>query len=102
MHANSIISRAALAAAIAGGAWLTAGTAIAQEGPARDPYGYAQPVPVADVDITIGMHGDRYWDGRRYWRHEEWMRRHEHEHDPWRHDDDRRLRPRDDEPRHGY
>ncbi|RQR66775.1 hypothetical protein DIE19_03625 [Burkholderia sp. Bp9126] len=59
MHANSIISRAALAAAIAGGAWLAAGT-------------------------------------------EEWVRRHEHEHDPWRHEDERRMRPHYDEGRSDY
>ncbi|RQS15949.1 hypothetical protein DIE07_00130 [Burkholderia sp. Bp9002] len=102
MHANSIISRAALAAAIAGGACVAASTAIAQEGPARDPHGYARPIPVADVDVTIGLHGDRYWDGHRYWRHEEWVRRHEHEHDPWRHEDERRMRPHYDDGRSDY
>ncbi|WP_396328642.1 hypothetical protein [Burkholderia anthina] len=26
--------------------------------------------------IVIGWHGDRYWDGRRYWGRDEWNRHH--------------------------
>ncbi|WP_369679559.1 hypothetical protein [Burkholderia ubonensis] len=59
MQIRSIISHAALAAAMAGGVSLSAGTAIAQEGPAPGTYGQAHSIPAADVDITIGMHGDR-------------------------------------------
>lgn len=49
---------------------------------------YVQPhmMPV-DVSINIGWHGDRYWDGHRYWAHDDWMRHHPHDHDPYRHDD---------------
>ncbi|KVD80447.1 hypothetical protein [Burkholderia ubonensis] len=104
MQIRSIISHAALAAAMAGGVSLSAGTAIAQEGPAPGTYGQAHSIPAADVNITIGMHGDRYWDGHRYWRHEEWV--HEHareEHDPWRRDEEsEHMRRRYDEPRRDY
>jgi hypothetical protein len=26
--------------------------------------------------IVIGWHGDRYWDGRRYWARDDWYRHH--------------------------
>jgi hypothetical protein len=26
--------------------------------------------------IVIGWHGDRYWDGRRYWARDDWNRHH--------------------------
>ncbi|MGU7774469.1 hypothetical protein ACV229_30360 [Burkholderia sp. MR1-5-21] len=93
-------SRAAWVALIAGSAWLTAGPAIAQEGSRPEPYGQVQRMP-ADVNVTIGMHGDRYWDGHRYWRHDEWAHRHPHDRDPWHQDDDPRMRPHYDEP-HRY
>ncbi|KUZ67903.1 hypothetical protein [Burkholderia ubonensis] len=103
MQIRSIISHAALAAVMAGGASLSAGTAIAQEGPAPGPSSQAHLIP-AGVDITIGMHGDRYWDGHRYWRHEEWV--HEHareERDPWRRDEEERhMRLRDEEVHRDY
>lgn len=36
-----------------------------------------QPAPVyAQPAIVIGWHGDRYWDGRRYWGRDEWNHRH--------------------------
>ncbi|MCM2493128.1 hypothetical protein EFP18_23960 [Burkholderia glumae] len=35
--------------------------------------GYGQP-GVAVVDVNVGWHGDRYWDGRRYWGRDEWNR----------------------------
>jgi hypothetical protein len=86
MNARTVFSRTVLAVLLACGAWMGAGAAFAQEAPPLIPVG---------VNITIGMHGDRYWDGHRYWAHDEWMRRHPHEHDPWHHDGDHR-----DEPRH--
>jgi hypothetical protein len=99
MKVRSIISRTALAAVVAGGAWLAAGGAFAHEAPPPAPYGDARLIPV-DVSINVGMHGDRYWDGHRYWAHDEWAHRHPHERDPWQHDD-RRMPPRDGEP-HRY
>ena len=97
MKVRSIISRTALAAVVAGGAWLATGAAFAQESPRYAPFGEAHLMPVG-VSIEIGMHGDRYWDGHRYWAHDEWMRRHPHDRDPWHHDD---RRPPHDEP-HRY
>lgn len=37
-----------------------------------------QPAPVyaPAPAIVIGWHGDRYWDGRRYWGRDEWNRHH--------------------------
>ena len=37
-----------------------------------------QPAPVYAVPpaIVIGWHGDRYWDGRRYWGRDDWYRHH--------------------------
>lgn len=39
---------------------------------------YAPPPPVyaPPPAIIIGWHGDRYWDGRRYWGRDEWRRHH--------------------------
>ncbi|SAK93602.1 lipoprotein [Caballeronia fortuita] len=28
--------------------------------------------------VTVGWHGDRYWDGHRYWQRQEWERHHHH------------------------
>lgn len=42
----------------------------------------------APVGITIGWHGDQYYDGHRYWAHDDWMRNHPHDPDPRRHGDD--------------
>jgi hypothetical protein len=95
MEVRSIFSRTAVAAVLATGAWLTTGTAFAQEGPAPAPYGQARLIPV-DVNISIGMHGGRYWDGHRYWQRDEWARGHPHGRDPWGHDAARR-RPHDDQ-----
>jgi hypothetical protein len=79
-------SRSMLAALVAGGALLTAGSAFAQAdrmvisapGPVTT---YEQPrmMPVG-VQIDLGWHGDRYWDGHRYWAH------HPHDPDPRHHD----------------
>jgi hypothetical protein len=41
------------------------------------------------VSINIGWHGDRYYDGHRYWAHDDWMRHHPHDYDPHHHDDHR-------------
>jgi hypothetical protein len=41
-----------------------------------------QPAPVYGAPvyggpaIVIGWHGDRYWDGRRYWARDDWYRHH--------------------------
>jgi hypothetical protein len=36
-----------------------------------------QPAPVyAAPAVVIGWHGDRYWDGRRYWARDDWYRHH--------------------------
>ncbi|HEV3422956.1 MAG TPA: hypothetical protein VG105_04065 [Paraburkholderia sp.] len=85
-------SRSMLAALVAGGALLTAGSAFAQAdrmvisapGPVTT---YEQPrmMPVG-VQIDLGWHGDRYWDGHRYWAHDDWMRHHPHDPDPRHHD----------------
>lgn len=32
--------------------------------------------------VIVGWHGDRYYDGRRYWGRDEWNRRH-HPHRGW-------------------
>jgi hypothetical protein len=37
-------------------------------------YAYAPP-PV----IVVGWHGDRYYDGRRYWDRDDWNRHHGHD-----------------------
>jgi hypothetical protein len=99
MKVRSIISRTALAAIAASAACLTAGTAVAQEATPSEPFGEARLIPV-DVSISVGMHGDRYWDGHRYWAHDEWAHRHPHDRDPWNHDD-RRVPPHDIDP-HRY
>jgi hypothetical protein len=36
---------------------------------------YGAPV-YGGPSIVIGWHGDRYWDGRRYWRRDDWNRYH--------------------------
>ena len=86
-------------AAVAVGALGLSGTAIAQVGlginigvPApvyvapQPVYGpppvlYAPPPPVyapvyAQPAIVIGWHGDRYYDGRRYWNRDDYYRHH--------------------------
>jgi hypothetical protein len=32
--------------------------------------------PYGAPAIVIGWHGDRYWDGRRYWARDDWYRHH--------------------------
>ncbi|MGI4815115.1 MAG: hypothetical protein ACRYG5_19050 [Janthinobacterium lividum] len=41
------------------------------------------PAASAQVIIAPGWHGDRYYDGHRYWERREWERRHHHRH--WDH-----------------
>lgn len=93
-------SRSIIASLIAGGALLGASAAFAQQEPmyvhgGPPPATYEQPhmLPVG-VDISIGWHGDRYYDGNRYWAHDDWMRHHPRDPDPHRyHDDDHRPPP---------
>ncbi|MFM0203902.1 hypothetical protein PQR53_29050 [Paraburkholderia fungorum] len=87
-------SRSIIATLLAGGALLAAGSAFAQErvvienGPGPAAYGQPHMMPVG-VSINIGWHGDRYYDGHRYWAHDDWMRHHPHDNDPHHHDDHR-------------
>jgi hypothetical protein len=93
-------SSSIIATLLAGGALLATGSAFAQErvivenghGPAV--YGQPHMMPVG-VSVDIGWHGDRYYDGHRYWDHDEWMRNHPHDRDPHRHDDHREQPHRD-------
>lgn len=39
--------------------------------------------PVSTVVMAPGWHGDRYYDGHRYWAHDEWVRNH-HDDRGWR------------------
>jgi hypothetical protein len=34
------------------------------------------------VSVTVGWHGDRYYDGHRYWERREWERHHPVHHEP--------------------
>jgi hypothetical protein len=100
MKARSIIYSALVSAAATGLA-LTTGTAFAQHSPSQAAYGQARLIPVASVEI--GIHNDRYWDGHRYWAHDEWRRDHPRDRDPWRYEHDRRMRPHhDDDESHRY
>ncbi len=86
-------TRSILATLLAGGAMLGASSAFAQSdrmvisapGPVVT-YGQPQMMPVG-VQVDIGWHGDRYYDGHRYWAHDDWMRHHPHDQDPHHHDD---------------
>jgi hypothetical protein len=46
--------------------------------PPPPPVVYAPPPPQVYVQpaIVIGWHGDRYYDGRRYWARDDWYRHH--------------------------
>jgi hypothetical protein len=82
------ISHAIAAALVAGSALMAAGSASAQAVYSIAPqpaYDAPHAIPV-DVNVTIGWHGDRYWDGHRYWAHDDWMHRHPHDPDPRRDD----------------
>jgi len=88
MNAIKKTSRTIVAALIAGGALLGASSAFAQYVPV---YGQPHMMPVG-VQVNIGWHGDRYYDGHRYWAHDDWMRHHPHDRDPY-HDRDHRPPP---------
>jgi 4-hydroxy-3-methylbut-2-en-1-yl diphosphate synthase IspG/GcpE len=45
-------------------------------------------VAPAPVGITIGWHGEQYYDGHRYWAHDDWMRNHPNDRDPHNEHDD--------------
>ncbi|MEM5421370.1 hypothetical protein [Paraburkholderia ferrariae] len=89
-------ARAIAAALIAGGALMGASSAFAQSAPyglraeSAPQYGQPRMMPV-DAHVSIGWHENRYYDGHRYWEHDEWM--HHHPHDPgpprYREDDHR-------------
>lgn len=97
MKKNHHTARSIIALALAGGAFIGAGSALAYESPALAVYGQPGVMPVG-VTISIGLHGDRYWDGHRYWDRDDWVRHHPHDRDPWRH-----RRPDHDRGRgHGY
>ncbi|KUY90489.1 hypothetical protein WS48_02120 [Burkholderia sp. RF7-non_BP1] len=94
MKPMTLSNRRILATLVAGSALVAASAAVAQvyvEPPPR----YEEPAPAPGVSITIGMHGDRYWDGHRYWEHDAWMHRHPREHDPWREHERERMREHD-------
>ncbi|MGF6775020.1 hypothetical protein [Paraburkholderia sp. GAS334] len=92
MKILSRTTRSVIATVLAGGALLTASSAFAQHDPMmRDgapaaSYGQPHTMPVG-VSINVGWHGDRYYDGHRYWQHDEWMRHHPHDRDPYHHDE---------------
>ena len=75
--------RALIAALLAGGALIGATNASAQQAAPfalradmnSADYGNAHLMPVG-LQLSIGWHNDRYWDGHRYWAHDEWMHRH--------------------------
>ncbi|WP_027802255.1 hypothetical protein [Paraburkholderia dilworthii] len=98
MKAFNKTSRTIIAALLAGGALMAAGGAFAQErviverGPGPVVYGEPHMMPVG-VSINIGWHGDRYYDGHRYWGHDEWMRHHPHDYDPRHHGRDEHRPP---------
>ena len=46
-------------------------------------YGAPHMVRTAVV-LSIGWHGNQYWDGHRYWAHDDWMRGHPHDRGPVR------------------
>jgi len=49
---------------------------------------YVQPVNA--VVVTPGWYGDRYYDGHRYWAHDEWIRNHHDDRGSHGHHDDNR------------
>ena len=81
MKISNKTSRSIITTLLAGGALLAGGSAFAQDrviienGPGPVVYGQPHFVPVG-VSISIGWHGDRYYDGRRYWDRDDWYRRH--------------------------
>ncbi|VWB35229.1 lipoprotein [Burkholderia lata] len=85
MKPLTIATRRIMATLVAGGALAATSTAFAQGYGAPQPrYEERAPAPGVGVSVEIGMHGDRYWDGHRYWERDEWQHRHPHDRDPWR------------------
>ncbi|RKU00343.1 hypothetical protein C7H84_27870 [Burkholderia sp. Nafp2/4-1b] len=74
--------RRGLTTLVAGSA-LAAASAVFAQVYAPQPR-YEERAPAPDVSVTVGMHGDRYWDGHRYWEHDAWRHRHPRDRDPWR------------------
>ena len=62
----------------------------------------AAPVAIvpATVGITVGWHGDRYYDGHRYWARDEWMRSHPNDRGWHGQGDNHRGSDRQDDRRH--
>jgi hypothetical protein len=83
MKTQTIAIRRILATLMAGGALVATSAAFAQDYGAPQ-HRYEERAPAADVSVTVGMHGDRYWDGHRYWEHDAWRHRHPRDRDPWR------------------
>jgi hypothetical protein len=44
--------------------------------PPPPPVVYAPPPVYVQPAIVVGWHGDRYYDGRRYWARDDWDRHH--------------------------
>ncbi|HEF5870610.1 TPA: hypothetical protein SAY52_001182 [Burkholderia cenocepacia] len=85
MKPLTIATRRILATLVTGGALAATGAAFAQGYGAPQPrYEERAPAPGAGVSVEIGMHGDRYWDGHRYWERDEWRHHHPRDRDPWR------------------
>ncbi|SOE98276.1 hypothetical protein SAMN05446635_6246 [Burkholderia sp. OK233] len=40
--------------------------------------GTPAPVVIAQAPVVIGWHGDRYYDGHRYWERQDWEEHHHH------------------------
>jgi hypothetical protein len=95
---NKVSKASLLAGVVAAGSLCVSGVAMAQVhigvnigvpapvyvapqpvyAPPPPPVVYAPPPPVyvAQPVIVVGWHGDRYYDGRRYWDRDDWYRRH--------------------------
>ena len=84
MKPKTIATRRILATLVAGSTLVAASAAFAQAYAPQPRYEERDPAPGAGVSVTTGMHGDRYWDGHRYWEHDAWRHRHPRDRDPWR------------------
>lgn len=74
----TLVASAAIVAT--GSAWAQSDRVIVRDG-APGEYVQSHMMPVG-VSINIGWHGDRYYDGHRYWAHDDWMRHHPHDAGP--------------------
>lgn len=99
---STIALRTLVGALIAGGALVGAANASAQQASpymlradtAAPGYGDAHLMPVG-VQLSIGWHDNRYWDGHRYWERDDWMRHHPHDRGPEHFHDRDDHRPHD-------